>query len=81
VTLHKGGAHHLNRWFGARPDRLLFQPSGLANALLRVPLLGTTPSQPPPLRGGGANSGVFSPQWEATFPSCAAESSERSGRG
>ncbi len=32
------------------PDRLVMQPSDLANALLRVLLLETTPSQPPPLR-------------------------------
>jgi len=31
-------------------DRLATQPSSLTNALLRVPLLETTPSQPPPLR-------------------------------
>ena len=30
-------------------DRLVIQHSGLNDASLRVPLLGTTPSQPPPL--------------------------------
>ncbi len=49
ATLHK--VVH-NNWLLVRcvADRLVIQPSDPVNALLRVLLLETTPSQPPPLR-------------------------------
>ena len=51
-------------------DRFVIQPSGLTNALLRVPLLETTPSQPPPLR--------FTPWERSKLPLLAFASLKRS---
>ncbi|MEE9185072.1 MAG: hypothetical protein V3U39_11445, partial [Acidimicrobiia bacterium] len=49
MTLHKAAPNN-QLLVRCVPGQLLTQPSGLTNALLRMPLLETTPSQPPPLR-------------------------------